>query len=158
MLQTAHFQVSLPSAFFERNGYSPVGMFSPSAKISTFRARPSGPKSEKMRTVSRPGDPTFTGKGYSRDSVIHSRPSASHCMFIGLRRSGSLATSWISKPGGRWNAARSCSGVSGSVERTSSAKGSFFSAAILRRVKTTSRGRMRRFMRAGSEDVITHGV
>ena len=101
MLHTMHFHVSLPSAFFERNGYSPVRMFSPSAKISIFRARPSGAKSEKMRIESRPGEPSFTGNGYSRDSVIHSRPSASHCMFIGLRRSGSLATSWISNPAGR---------------------------------------------------------
>ena len=100
-----------------------MGMFNPSAKISTFRARPSGPKSEKIRTVSRAGLSRGAGNGYSRDSRSHSRPVASHCMFMGFRSSGSAATSCISKPGGKWNAARLACGVSGSVGRTPALKG-----------------------------------
>src|SRR5947207_1046581 len=43
---------------------------------------------------------------------------------MGLAMSGSEATSWISKPGGRWKDFCSSWGVRGGVERTFSAKGS----------------------------------
>ena len=45
-------------------------------------------------------------------------------MFIGFWISGSAAKSWTWKPGGRWNDARSCSGVSASVGRIAAANGS----------------------------------
>src|SRR5947207_1859696 len=45
-------------------------------------------------------------------------------MFIGLPMSGSEATNWISKPGGKWKPFNSSCGVRGSVERTNSANGS----------------------------------
>src|ERR1051325_11163513 len=102
----------------------PMGMFRLVAKVVTLRARPAGSKSEKMRMVSRMGWPGLAKIGYSRDSVIQRRPAASKAMFIGLRRSGSAATSWISKPAGRWKLFCSRSGASGSVVRTFSAKGS----------------------------------
>ena len=94
-----------------------MGMFRPSAKMRTFRARPSGPKSSRIFTASRGRVPSSAAKGYSTDSVTQSRPRASKAMFIGLWMSGSAATSWISKPGGRWNPFRSSSGVRGGATR-----------------------------------------
>ena len=60
--------------------------------------------------MSRPGVPSGFGNGYSSVSVTQSRPRSSKAMFSGLWMSGSDATSWISKPGGRCSARRSSSG------------------------------------------------
>src|ERR1051326_1613141 len=141
MDQTMHFQVpplvealdresaearegSPAAADGDRKGYRRMGMLRPSAKVVTLRARPSGPKSSKIMIRSRPGLSGGTGNGYSRLVVTQSRPVASKAMFMGLLMSGSAATHWISKPGGSWKDFCSWSGVSGSVGRTFSAKGS----------------------------------
>ena len=71
----------------------PMGMFRLVAKVVTLRARPLSSKSEKMRMVSRARAALAAAKGYSRDSVTQRRPAESKAMFIGLRRSGSAATS-----------------------------------------------------------------
>jgi hypothetical protein len=70
-----------------------MGMFRFVAKVVTLRARPLSSKSEKMRMVSRARAALVAAKGYSRDSVTQRRPAESKAMFIGLRRSGSEATS-----------------------------------------------------------------
>ena len=54
-----------------------MGIFSPSAKVVTVRARPSGPKSSKIMMRSRPSLSGGTGKGYSRLVVTQSRPVSS---------------------------------------------------------------------------------
>ena len=91
-----------------------MGMFRSSAKVVILRARPSGPKSERILTASRPL-PGGAGKGYSTDCVTHRRPAASKAMLIGLRMSGSQATSWASNPGGRVKHLRSSGGLRGGV-------------------------------------------
>ena len=49
-----------------RSGRTPIGMFRPSAKVVILRARPSGPKSARILTVSRGGLPSGAGKGIRR--------------------------------------------------------------------------------------------
>src|SRR2546429_9043996 len=86
-----------------------MGRLRPSAKVVTLRARPSGPKSERILTLSRPGM-SLAGYGYSTVLVTQSRPLASKAMLIGFWMSGSAATSWASNPGGRRKVARSAAG------------------------------------------------
>ena len=43
------------------SGRRPIGMFRPSANVSILRARPSGPKSDRILTVSRGFAPSSTG-------------------------------------------------------------------------------------------------
>ena len=106
--------VSPLASGFRGKGWMPMGMFSFSAKISTFRARPSGAKSLRTRTLSLPASlgcgalsPTrnccaaashsfwnaaigcpftsvFAGHGYSSEPVTQSRPAPSKVMFIGF--------------------------------------------------------------------------
>jgi hypothetical protein len=99
-------------------------MFRPSTKVVTFRAFPFSSKSSKILIESRAGLSSGAGKGYSRELLTQSRPLASNAMFIGLLMSGSEATNSILKPGGNLNVFASSAGVSGSVVRTFSAKGS----------------------------------
>ena len=93
-------------------------MFRPSAKVWILPARPSGRKSERILTESRPGVPAGFGNGYSSVSVTQSRPRSSKARLSGLWMSGSAATSWISNPGGRCSALRSSSGVRGGNDET----------------------------------------
>src|SRR2546423_927067 len=66
----------------------------------------------------------LTGNGYSREPVTQRRPLPSKAILMGLSMSGSEATSWISKPGGRWKVFCSSRGVRAGVVRMFSAKGS----------------------------------
>jgi hypothetical protein len=117
-------------------------MFKFVAKVVTFRARPFASKPEKMRIVSRGF--AFVAHGYSRDSVIHKRPAPSNAMFIGLRSSGSAATSCTVKPGGSWKVFCCSSGVSGSVGRTPSANGSgAATSGVSETVQTTETSKWR---------------
>ena len=49
------------AAFAEGRGSTPIGMFRPSAKVVIVRALPSGPKSERILTVSRGLVPSLAG-------------------------------------------------------------------------------------------------
>ncbi len=108
------------ASFPPGNGMRPMGIFRPSANVVMERARPSGPKSARIFTRSRGVTPGLAGKGYSTVSVIQSRPRSSKAIFIGLWMSGSLATNWISNPGGRWKPERSAIGSRGPADETSS--------------------------------------
>src|SRR5262245_1849950 len=90
-------------------GSTPMGMLRPLANVSILRALPSGPKSERTLTESRPL-PSGAGNGYSMVEVTQSRPLASKAMLIGFWMSGSEATSWASNPGGRCNDLSSSAG------------------------------------------------
>ena len=93
-------------------------MLRSSAKRTAFRARPSGPKSERTVSPSRCGAPSFGAKGYSIECVTHSLPRASKAMFIGFWISGSAATNSISNPAGNRNVFNSSSGDRASVGAT----------------------------------------
>ena len=113
-------------------------MLRPSAKRVAERARPSGPKSPSTVSASRGVVSAAAANGYSTECVTQSRPRGSNAMFIGFWIVGSAATSWISKPGGRWNAARCSCGGSGSLSTTAGAAaapaaGSARNAAKVRR-------------------------
>ena len=99
-------------------GRTPIGMLRSSAKRTAFRARPSGPKSERTVSPSRCGAPSCGANGYSTECVTHSRPRASKAMFIGFWMSGSAATSSIANPSGRRNFSRCPAGESASVGAT----------------------------------------
>jgi MoxR-like ATPase len=109
-------------------------MFSSSAKVVVLSARPSPSVSSRMtmRSFESRVRPVFgsnrssgTAKGYSTLLLTQSRPRASKAMLIGLLICGSLAKSWMVKPGGRWNVFASSSAVSASVGRTPSGEGVF---------------------------------
>ena len=51
-----------------------MGMFNPSANVVIFRVFPSGPKSSRIITRSRPILPAATGYGYSSVSVSQRPP------------------------------------------------------------------------------------
>lgn len=93
-------------------------MLRPSAKSVAFVARPSAPKPSSTVSPSRGAASAAAAKGYSTEWVTQSRPRLSNARFIGFWISGSLATSWISKPGGSLNLARSSAGESGSAGAT----------------------------------------
>ncbi len=85
----------------------PEGMFSPSANTVKRSARPSPSVSSRIFTRSRPGPACL--RGYSRLSVIQTRPRSSKVMATGLTMSGSEATSSTRKPSGtRIRAMASC--------------------------------------------------
>ncbi len=105
-------------------------MLRPSAKTVILSARPSRSVSSSTRIESRPGRSAGAGYGYSVEPLTQSRPRASNAMFIGFWISGSAAKSWTRNPGGRWNDARSCSGVRASVGRIAAANGSSAARAV----------------------------
>ena len=89
----------------------PVGMFSPSANTVNRSAFPSPSVSSRTLTRSRPLPASL--RGYSRLSVIQTRPRSSKVMAIGLTMSGSLATSSTANPSGTVIASTASSGEYG---------------------------------------------
>ena len=106
------------ASFPEGSGRTPMGMLRPSAKSVAFDARPSGRNPSSTVRPSCGATSAAAANGYSTEWVTQSRPRASNAMFIGFWISGSLATSWISKPGGSLNFARSSAGERASVGAT----------------------------------------